>query len=175
MQKKVGSDRRGGYFAYKDNKMKGDIKVISHLNTILSNELIAINQYFLHARLNKNWGYHKLASKLHKESIDEMKHAQQLIDRILFLEGLPNLQQHNSIKTGRDVIQQFQYDLDLELKSIPDLKEGIDTCLKLKDHSTREILEHILSNEEEHIDWIEAQLSCINSIGVENYLAQQIN
>ena len=155
--------------------MKGDAKVISHLNKILSNELIAINQYFLHARLTKNWGYHKLASKLHKESIDEMKHAQILIDRILFLEGIPNLQQHNSIRIGQNVLQQLQYDLDLEIKSAPILKEGIDICLKVKDHTTREVLEQILLNEEEHIDWIEAQLSCIKDIGLENYLAQQIN
>ncbi len=155
--------------------MKGDVKVISNLNKALSNELIAINQYFLHARLTKSWGYHKLASKLHKESIDEMKHAQKLIDRILFLEGLPNLQQSNSIRVGQNVLQQLQYDLDLELKSLPILREGVDICFKVKDHTTREILEDILSNEEEHIDWIEVQLSCINNIGVENYLAQQIN
>ena len=154
--------------------MKGDVKVISNLNRVLSNELIAINQYFLHASLSKSWGYHKLASKMHKESIDEMKHAQQLIDRILFLEGLPNLQQQNSIKIGQNVLQQLQYDLDLELKSVPILKEGIDICLKFRDHATREILEHILLNEEEHIDWIEAQLSCIKDIGIENYLAQQM-
>ena len=155
--------------------MKGDIKVISNLNKVLSNELVAISQYFLHARLVKNWGYHKLASKLHKESIDEMKHAQQLIDRILFLEGLPNLEIQNSIKVGQNVLQQLQYDLDLELKSIPFLREGIDICLKIKDHTTREILEHILLNEEEHIDWIEAQLSCIKDIGIENYLTQQLH
>ena len=155
--------------------MKGDIKVISNLNKILSNELIAINQYFLHARLSKNWGYHKLASKLHKESIDEMKHAQQLIDRILFLEGLPHLQQNTPIRVGQNVLQQMQYDLDLELKSVPVLREGIDICLKVKDHTTREILEHILLNEEEHIDWIEAQLSCIKDIGIENYLTQQMH
>ena len=156
-------------------KMKGDIKVISNLNKVLSNELIAINQYFLHARLIKSWGYHKLASKLRKESINEMEHAQTLIDRILFLEGLPDLQQHNSIKVGQNVLQQLQYDLDLELKSVPSLNEGIDICLKVKDHITREILEQILLNEEEHIDWIEAQLSCIKDIGLENYLAQHIN
>ena len=154
--------------------MKGDVKIISNLNQALSNELIAINQYFLHARLSKNWGYHRLASKMHKESIEEMKHAQQLIDRILFLEGLPNLQQHSAIRIGQNVLQQLQYDLDLELKSIPILKEGIDICLKVRDHVTREVLEQILLNEEEHIDWIEAQLSCIKDIGIENYLSQQM-
>lgn len=170
-------DKRNGMFLSKCEGyiMKGDSRIISILNKILSNELIAINQYFLHARILKNWGYNKLASKLYEESVDEMKHAQQLIDRILFLEGLPALQQKISMRIGKTVLQQLQYDLDLEIKNIPVLKEAIDICWNLKDHGTREILEHILLNEEEHIDWLEAQILCIKDMGIENYLAQQIH
>lgn len=155
--------------------MKGDTKVLSSLNKVLSNELTAINQYFLHARIVKNWGYAHLASKIYTESIDEMKHAQQLIDRILFLEGIPNLQQTISVQIGQTVLDQLKYDLDLELKSLLVLKESIDTCIEVKDHATSEILKQILSNEEEHIDWLEGQILCIKDIGIENYLAQQIH
>lgn len=155
--------------------MKGNKEVISKLNEILTGELTAINQYFLHARICKDWGYTRIAKKVYEESIDEMKHAQWLIDRILFLEGLPNLQRLGDISVGETVKEQLEADLKVEDVAIPKLKEAIELCVAHHDHGTRELLEKILVSEEEHVDWLESQLHIINEIGIENYLAQQIN
>jgi bacterioferritin len=154
--------------------MKGDDAVIKVLNGVLAGELVAINQYFLHASMCKNWGYLKLAATVREESIDEMKHAQQLIDRVLFLEGLPNLQKLDSLNIGESVLEQFEADLALEALALNRLRDGIDVCWKAKDHTSRELLESILADEEEHADWLEAQLGIIKEIGKENYLAEQL-
>lgn len=154
--------------------MKGHPEVIKQLNIILESELTAINQYFLHARMCQSWGYAKIGAKIYKESIDEMKHAQSLIDRILFLEGLPNLQKLGSLRIGESVQEQLKSDLALEHEVVPKLLAAIDVCVEKKDPTSRELLESILSSEEEHIDWLEAQLNIIKEIGPENYLAQQL-
>ena len=154
--------------------MKGHPEVIEALKEILTNELTAVNQYFLHARMCRNWGYNKIGDKIYAESIDEMKHAKELIDRILFLEGAPNVQKLHPLKIGKTVKEQLESDLALEHKAIPDLKQAIEICNKRGDHGTREMLEHILVSEEEHIDWIESQLGVIEEVGIENYLSQQI-
>jgi bacterioferritin len=154
--------------------MKGDPKVIAALNEILTGELTAINQYFLHARMCKNWGYQKLGEKIYKESIDEMKHASILTDRILFLEGLPNLQKLGKLNIGESVPEQLQSDLALEQQAIPRLRTAIELCYGAADHGTRDMLEKILVSEEEHTDWLETQVSLINELGVQNYLAQQL-
>lgn len=154
--------------------MKGHKKVIDVLNQVLTGELTAINQYFLHSRICASWGYAVLAKKSYDESIEEMKHAQSIIDRILFLEGIPNLQKLNSLRIGETVPEQLEADLKLEYDAIALLKTGIKICLETEDHSSRELLEHILANEEEHVDWIEAQLGMIKQIGIENYLAQHM-
>lgn len=150
--------------------MKTNPEIVEILNKVLTNELTAINQYFLHARMCKDWGYEKLASKVHAESIDEMKHASQLVDRILYLEGLPNLQRLGKLNIGENVKEQLTADLGLENQAIPDLKEGIELCLKHNDPGTRELFEHILTSEEEHVDWLEAQLHKIEELGYSNYL-----
>ena len=155
--------------------MKGHKDIISMLNEVLTGELTAINQYFLHARICKDWGYAKIAKKVYEESIDEMKHAQWLIDRILFLEGLPNLQKLGELSIGETVHEQLKADLRVEEVAIPRLKEGIELCVAHKDYGTRELLEKILVSEEEHVDWLESQLFVISEVGIENYLAQQIN
>jgi bacterioferritin len=155
--------------------MKGDADIISMLNEILTNELTAINQYFLHARITRHWGFERLAKKVYEESIEEMKHAQTLMDRILFLDGLPNLQRLGKLQIGESVPEMFQADLGLEVKGRDDLKRGIELCLTKKDHGTREILEHILTDSEEHIDWIESQIEVIGQIGKEHYLAQHLH
>lgn len=155
--------------------MRGDDQVIKVLNEILVGELTAINQYFLHARIAKNWGYERLAKVVYEESIDEMKHAQDLIDRVLFLEGLPNLQKLNPLNIGETVPEQLKADLELEKQAIPRVKDAIALCYEKGDHGSRELLEHILTDEERHVDWLEAQLQMIDDVGVQNYLAQQIN
>ena len=155
--------------------MKGDNAVIKLLNEILTGELTAINQYFLHARMCKDWGYEKLAGKVRNESIDEMKHAQELIDRILLLEGVPNVQRLGPVSIGETVLEQLKNDLELENQAIPRLRNGIQICNQANDHGTRELLEHILVNEEEHVDWLESQLYMIKEVGVENYLSEQIH
>ena len=155
--------------------MKGDAKVIQLLNDILTGELTAINQYFLHARMCKAWGYQRIAAHVYKESIDEMKHAQALMDRVLFLGGLPNVQKLGPVNIGETVPEQFKADLDLEMRAIPMLREGIEACYKASDHGSRELLEHILVSEEEHVDWLEAQLGLIKQVGKENYLAEQMH
>lgn len=154
--------------------MKGDPKVIEFLNKALTNELTAVNQYFLHARMYKNWGFSKLNEKEYHESIDEMKHADQLIERILFLEGLPNLQNLGKLMIGENPEEMLRCDLKLELEAIPPLKEAIAYCEQVKDYISREVFEHILENEEEHVDWLETQFELIGKIGIQNYLQSQI-
>ena len=154
--------------------MKGDATVIEHLNTVLKNELTAINQYFLHSRMLKDWGLNKLADYERHESIDEMKHADQLIERILFLEGLPNMQTMGKLRIGEDVPEILQCDLDMELDAIPDLRAGIAYCEAHKDYGTRDLFDAILVSEEEHVDWLETQLGLIEKVGVDNYQQSQI-
>ena len=155
--------------------MKGHTEVIEHLKKILTNELTAVNQYFLHSRMCKDWGYEKLAEAMYKESIDEMKHAKEIIDRILFLEGKPNLQKLHPLNIGSAVKQQLENDLSLENKAITELKEAIKSAQTHSDFSSKELLETILVSEEEHTDWIEAQIHIINEIGESGYLSQQIH
>ena len=154
--------------------MKGNPKIIKLLNEMLKAELTAINQYFVHAKMCANWGYQGLAETISKESIDEMKHADRLVERILFLEGTPNMTDYFKITVGGNVKAQFENDLALEHAAIPRLNDGIRTCLQEGDSGTRELFEHILVDEEEHTDWLEAQLHMIKEIGYENYLAEQM-
>ncbi len=154
--------------------MKGDAKVIEFLNKVLMNELTAINQYFLHARMYKNWGLHKLNEYEYHESIDEMKHADMLIERILFLEGLPNLQQLGKLLIGESPEEMLKCDLQLEMIAVPDLKDAIAYCETVGDYTSRELFEDILESEEEHIDWIEEQFDRIKFAGLENYLQEMM-
>ncbi len=150
--------------------MQGDATVIEHLNRVLRNELTAINQYFLHSKMMKDWGFDTLGTKEHQESIDEMQHADVLIERILFLEGLPNLQELGKLRIGEDVPEMLQCDLDMELDAIPDLRAGIAYCEAHKDYVTRDLFDSILVSEEGHVDWLETQLDLIEQIGTQNYL-----
>ena len=154
--------------------MKGDATVIEHLNRVLKNELTAINQYFLHSRMLRDWGFAKLGDHEHEESIDEMKHADSIIERVLFLEGLPNLQDIGKLRIGEDVPEILQCDLDLELDAIPDLKAAIAYCENYKDYVSRELFDEILTSEEEHVDFLETQLELVDKVGVENYLQSQM-
>ena len=153
--------------------MKGDSTVIKHLNKVLKNELTAINQYFLHARMYKDWGITKLGESEHDASVDEMKHADQLMERILFLEGLPNLQNIGKLRIGEHVSEILSCDLNLEMDAIPDLKEAIAYCEKNNDYVSRDLFDDILESEEEHIDWLETQLELIEKMGIENYIQSQ--
>ena len=154
--------------------MNGDAKVIEYLNLTLKNELTAINQYFLHARMYKNWGFHKLNEHEYHESIDEMKHADVLIERILFLEGLPNLQQLGKLYIGEDPEEMLNCDLKLEMEAIPLLREAIAYCESVKDYVSRELFEDILESEEEHVDWLEEQFDRIKRVGIQNYLQEMM-
>jgi len=154
--------------------MKGDAKVIEHLNKVLRNELTAINQYFLHARMFRNWGFKHLDEKEYHESVDEMKHADRLVNRILFLEGLPNLQDLDKLLIGENVEECLRCDLKLEMRAHPQLKTAIAYCESCGDYVSRELFESILESEEEHIDWLETQLDLIGKIGIENYMQSQM-
>ena len=154
--------------------MKGDQKVIEFLNRALGNELVAINQYFLHAKMYKDWGFQALYEHEYHESIDEMKHADMLVERILFLEGLPNLQDLGKLMIGENTKEMLNCDLKLEQMAGPDLRDGIEYCESVRDYVTRDLFREILASEEEHIDWLETQLSLIDKVGLENYLQKQM-
>jgi bacterioferritin len=154
--------------------MKGNDAIIEVLQDVLCAELTAVNQYFIHARMNENWGYKKLAAYIRKESIEEMRHAQDLIDRILYFDGAPNMQKYMKINVGKSVPEQFQNDLEVEYQAVPRLNKGIELARAQGDNGTRSLLETILKEEEAHVDWLEAQLGMIKEMGVPNYLAQQM-
>jgi bacterioferritin len=150
-------------------------EIVQLLNEVLTGELTAVNQYFLHAKMCENWGYQRLYQKIRHESIDEMKHADALIERVLYLEGIPNLQRLGKLNIGESVHEQLVADLALENEAVPRLNAGIAACREAGDNGTRVLLEDILTSEEEHIDWLEAQLDMIDQIGIQNYLAQQMH
>jgi bacterioferritin len=154
--------------------MQGDERVIEVLNEVLTNELTATNQYYLHYAMQKNWGFSKLAQHTYDESIDEMKHADQLIHRILFLEGHPNLQRLGSVRIGEKVREQFEADMAVEVTAIETLRRGIDICREAGDTVTRLLFESILSSEEEHVDYLETQLSLMTTLGDQEYLSLQV-
>lgn len=154
--------------------MKGVKEVVDVLNEVLAAELVAINQYFLHAKMCRNWGFHGLADKSREESIEEMKHAEALIDRILFLEGLPNLQRLDKLRIGQTVPEQLRSDLELEYMAVTRLNDAIVLCRQKGDNASEVLLSKILVSEEDHIDWLEAQLHLIEQVGEKAYLAEQI-
>ena len=154
--------------------MKGDPRVIEILNDVLTAELTAINQYFVHGEMCENWGYDRLHKIIRKHSIGEMKHAEELIERVLFLEGIPNVQRLGKINIGENVPEILKSDYALEMEALPRLNEGIETCRELGDNNSRHLLEEILEEEEEHVDWLEAQMTLLEQVGVQNYLAEQI-
>lgn len=154
--------------------MKGDPKVIDALNGALTVELTAINQYFCQAKMCKNWGFMRLAKKHYEESLGEMKHAEKLIDRILFLEGVPEIARYDVIRVGADIKEQFENDLQLEMKGVRHYNATIELCTQLKDNGSRELIEPILVESEEHVDWLETQLDLIKAVGLQNYLQEKI-
>lgn len=154
--------------------MKGNDQIIEALNRALTIELTAINQYFCQAKMCQNWGLKKLGAKHYEESIGEMKHAEKLIDRILFLEGVPEIARYDVIRVGTDVKEQFENDLKLEMGGATHYNAAIDLCIQLKDNGTREILDGILTESEEHVDWLETQLHLISQVGLQNYLQSQM-
>ncbi len=154
--------------------MKGDKNVIAFLNEVLKAELTAINQYFLHSEMCENWGYERMAKLIKKESIEEMVHAEKLMERILYLDGTPNMSDYFKINVGATVLEQIKNDLELEYGAVKRLNDGIQLCLKMNDGGSRELAEKILSDEEHHIDWLEGQLHAISEMGIQNYLAQQL-
>jgi bacterioferritin len=155
--------------------MQGDPTIIELLNDVLTAELTAINQYFVHAKMCSNWGYERLAEHAREESIEEMKHADEIIERILFFEGVPNMQRLNPVRVGETVPEQFRLDLELEYAAVERLNEGIAQCVAAGDNATRAMLEQILVSEEDHIDWIETQREAIRQLGETHYLAQQLH
>jgi len=155
--------------------MKGDKKLIEALNEVLTGELTGINQYFVHAKMCENWGYQRLAEVIRKESIGEMKHADELIERILYLEGVPNMQRLGKVRVGETVAEQFKLDLALEVEAVKLVNKTIELAVSVHDNVSRELLEEILTDEEEHVNWLEAQHELIRQVGIENYLSQQIH
>ena len=154
--------------------MKGNEEVLSLLNQLLTNELTAINQYFIHAKMCENWGYERLAAKVREESIDEMRHADLVISRILFLEGVPNLQRYHKLRVGETVKEQLESDLQVEYAAIQFLNQAIEVSRKTGDNATEDLMSKILVGEEQHTDWLETQLELIRQVGEQNYLAQQM-
>ncbi len=154
--------------------MKGNPKLIELLNEVLTGELTSINQYFVHAKMCKNWGYHRLYERIRKESMDEMKHADELIERILFLDCVPNVQRLGKVRVGETVPEQLKLDLALEKEAVTRLNQAIALAVEVGDNGTRHLLESLLKSEEEHIEWLEAQLTLLEQVGEKNYLAQQI-
>jgi bacterioferritin len=155
--------------------MQGDPDIIELLNDVLTGELTAINQYFVHAKMCDNWGYKRLGTHARDESIDEMRHAEKLVERILYMEGVPNLQRLSPLQVGETVPEQFGNDLAVEMAALRRLNDGIALCVERGDNGTRDVLETILVDEEEHVDWLETQLETINQIGLERYLAEQLH
>ena len=155
--------------------MQGNPEIIELLNEVLTSELTAINQYFIHAKMCDNWGFGKLGEHIRHESIDEMKDAEKLIERILYFEGVPNLQRLGSVRVGETVPEQFELDLQVERDAIERYNRGVELAVAKRDNGTRELLEHRLVGEEEHADWLESQIELIRQVGVENYLSQQIH
>ena len=155
--------------------MKGNKKVLELLNDVLTGELTSVNQYFVHAKMCRNWGYPGLAERVKKESVEEMKHADELIERILYLDGVPNLQRLNKVNVGETVPEQLKLDRQLEVEAVGRLNKGIALCVEVGDNGSRELLEKILMSEEEHLDWLETQIHLVGSIGEAHYLAQQVH
>lgn len=155
--------------------MQGDVKIIEALNDVLAAELTAINQYFIHHKMCEDWGYKRLSDKKREESIEEMRHADKIIERVLFLDGIPNMQHMNPVRVGEDPIEQHTLDLQLELEAVGRLNSGITLAREKSDNGSRELFEEILKDEEESVDWHEAQLHLVTEVGKERYLAEMIN
>lgn len=154
--------------------MQGDAEIIELLNEVLTAELTAVNQYFIHAKMQQNWGYERIAAHTRDESIDEMKHAERIIERILYLDGVPNLQRLGSVRVGETVPEQIRLDLDVEYAAVERLNRCVAAAVDKGDNGSRELFEAILVDEEEHVDWLETQLAAIDAVGEPNYLAQQL-